>query len=374
MSQLKKQTIAARKQTRRSSSTTAARSGGSAVIWRSIASSTWSVSTRLATLVAKPCLAAAKKWPKFFLVIGLSLLTVTATGYGVSRVVGSIRQALPESFEVNTPRADLHESISRISRETIATARTERWSRTTLNDKLLSRISLMDGVDEVSLRAGLDGKLRIEVAAQAPMLIIEGKGNERILMGSKFKIISRSVGTSEYPHLPVLEATDLPLNVNSNREKRRTQTGVFVRPSSVSSANIRWLSQQTLRIHGLFASDKLNTELEKINWRVGTGFSVVLKHKDQRPAHGETDSHTAIAVPASAPQPVQQIEQPPAPLRTVVILGEGQLNEKYERLVQVMQDLRLKKNAVEQIDLGYADKAIIRMSENLSEVKRGGIQ
>lgn len=374
MSQLKKQTIAARKQTRRSSSTTTAKSGGSAVHLRSVASTAWRVSARLATLVGKPCFAAAKKWPKFFLVIGVSLLTVTAAGYGISRVVGAIRQALPESFEVNTPRADLHESISRISRETIATARSERWNRSTLTDKLLSRISLVDGVDEVSLRAGLDGKLRIEVAAQAPMLIIEGKGSERILVGSKFKIISRSVGTSEYPHLPVLEATDLPLNVNSNREKRRTQTGVFVRPSSVSSANIRWLSQQTLRIHGLFASDKLNTELEKINWRVGTGFSVVLKHKDQRPAHGESASQTAIAAPASATQPSQQIEQPPAPLRTVVILGEGQLNEKYERLVQVMQDLRLKKNAVEQIDLGYADKAIIRMSENLSEVKRGGIQ
>lgn len=374
MSQLKKQTVAARKQARRSNSTTAARSDGSAVHFRSVVASTWKVSARLATLVAKPCLAAAKKWPKFFLIVGLCLLTVTAAGYGTSRVVGSIRQALPESFEVNTPRADLLESISRISRETIATARNERWNRSTLTDKLLSRISLVDGVDEVSLRAGLDGKLRIEVAAQAPMLIIEGKGNERILVGSEFKIISRSVGMSEYPQLPILEATDLPLNVNSNREKRRTQTGVFVRPASVSSANIRWLSQQTLRIHGLFASDKLNTELEKINWRVGTGFSVVLRHNELRSAQGEAVSQTTVAVPASAQQPMQQIEQPPAPVRTTVILGEGQLNEKYKRLVQVMQDLRLKKNAVEQIDLGYADKAIIRMSENLSEVKRGGIQ
>jgi hypothetical protein len=373
MSQLKKQTIAARKQARRSSTTTA-KSDGSAVHFRSVVASTWRASARLASLIAKPCLSAAKKWPKFFLVVGLSLLTITAAGYGASRVVGSIRQALPESFEVNTPRADLLESISRISRETIATARNERWNRTTLTDKLLSRISLVDGVDEVSLRAGLDGKLRIEVAAQAPMLIIEGKGSERILVGSKFKIISRSVGTSEYPQLPVLEATDLPLNVNSNREKRRTQTGVFVRPASVSSANIRWLSQQTLRIHGLFASDKLNTELEKINWRAGTGFSVVLKHKDHRPAQVENSSQTAIAVPASAQQSLQMVEAPAAPLLTTVILGEGQLNEKYERLVQVMQDLRLKKNAVEQIDLGYADKAIIRMSENLSEAKRGGIQ
>jgi len=39
----------------------------------------------------------------------------------------------------------------------------------------------------------------------------------------------------------------------------------------------------------------------------------------------------------------------------------------------VIDDLQLKKTVVDQIDLGYSDKAIIKVNEQLSELKRGGL-
>lgn len=372
MSQLRKQSVSGRKPTRRSNTASPSKSGTASTL-RILTVGLFRQTIRLGSMIAKPCVSAAKRWPKATAVVAVSGFSFVALGYGVTQVMNSVTQSLPETLEVNTPRPDLYDSIVRIASETLQTARSEKWSRTALTDKLLSRISLVDGVDEVSMRAGLDKKLRINVAAQAPLMIIEGKSSEKILIGNKFKIISRTVNPSDYGNLPVLEASELPLNIYTQKEKRRAQNGLFVRPSTVSSANIRWLSQQTLRINSLFTASKLNYDLEKISWRNGSGFAIVLKNKDEPVTHEKTPGQI-VAVPETS-NPSITSAVPSTPHRvTTVILGENQLPEKFERLSQVLLDLRLKKTAVEQIDLGFSDKAIIRMSENLSEAKRGGIQ
>jgi hypothetical protein len=69
-----------------------------------------------------------------------------------------------------------------------------------------------------------------------------------------------------------------------------------------------------------------------------------------------------------------QVQQQVGPHRFTIILGENQFSEKFSRLQQVIQDIRLKKSLVDQIDLAFSDKAIIKMNEQLSDAKRGGLQ
>lgn len=372
MSQLKKQSVAGRKNPRRPRPAST-KNKSSGVSLGTLGSVCLRAGTHVMNLVIRPCLTAAKRWPRAALILGITGLSVALAGYGANRVMRSVTQSLPENIEISSPRQDLFESITKISNDTLATAKSEQWSRSALTDKLLSRISLVDGVDEVSIRAGLNKRLKIEIAAQAPLLVIEAKGSERVLVGSKFKIISRGLNQHEYENLPVLEAPDLALHTPMSKEKRKAQTGLFVRASSVSSANVRWLSQQTLRIHSLLNASKISGELEKIIWKNGTGFSIILKNPNQ-PVNSNIPTQTVMAQPLHASESSSAVAQVAAVQHTTVILGEGLLTEKFERLSQIMQDVRLKKAHVEQIDLAFSDKAVIRMSESMSEVKRGGLQ
>jgi hypothetical protein len=324
--------------------------------------------------LGKPCLSAAKKWPRATFAVTLGCAVLFTAGYGINLIMSSITQSLPKSFEITSPRQALHETITRITNDTLHTARLEKWSRSALTDKLLSRLSMVDGVDEVSIRAGLNKKLLIDVVAQAPVLVVVGNGSERLLVGNKFKIIARNVNTSEYNHLPVVEAPELNLQPQTPKERRKAHRGLFIKPASISDSSIRWLSQQSLKIVSLYASNKISSELEKIIWKNVGGFSVVLRHQEEpHPVVGPTQQ-SVTAQPAHHSLQSTETLTHSAPKRTLVILGDNKFEEKFERLGQVMQDLRLKQKLIEQIDLAFSDKAIIRMSENLSEVKRGGVQ
>ncbi len=372
MSQLKKQSVAGRKITRRTKQTSSKPASSAGRGLRPILTTTWRASTAFLAFIGKPCLSAAKKWPRATFALSVGCGLVIATGYGLNLAMQSITQALPKTLEVNAPRPALQETITRIALDTLQSARAEGWSRTALTDKLLSRISLVDGVDEVSIRSGLDKRVKIDVAAQAPLLVIIGKNSERILVGNRYKVIARGVNASEYTHLPIVEAPELSLQVQQ-RERRRAHNGLFIKPSAISDSNIRWLSQQTMTISSLYTSSKFSSELEKIVWKNVGGFSLVIKHPDDHPPANNSPT-TITATPLNQPQQGSSVPLHVSPAKTTVILGEGQLNEKFERLAQVMQDLRLKRASVEQIDLAFSDKAIIRMSETLSEAKRGGVQ
>ncbi|MEN9529252.1 MAG: hypothetical protein RI932_1125 [Pseudomonadota bacterium] len=367
MSQLKKQEVVGRKPVRRkavSSSSTAKPKGGSLWIASLRASRTtfhW---------MSLPFRASLKRWPKATIMVSLCVTATGAVGYGIYRAMDALTSTLPDRLEVNSPRPDLQATISSLASDTLETARREQWSRTALTDKLLSRISMVDGVDEVSVRAGIDRKMRINVVAQAPLLVLEGKGNERILIGSKFKIIARGLGTDDYAQLPQVEAPDLNLNVRASREKKKTQIGLFVKANSFSGANVRWLSQQAIKVRMLFDSEKIPVDVEKIVYRNGTGFSALVRHRE---APGQL---IAEPVPVGNRQAVDamNIAVAPAAHKFTIVLGENQFQEKFARLQQVIQDLRLKRSPVDQIDLAFSDKAIIRMSEQFTDAKRGGLQ
>jgi hypothetical protein len=335
--------------------------------------STGRAAFRFLGALGKPCLHFAKKWPRATFAVTVSCGVLFSAGYGINLAMSSITQSLPKSFEINTPRQALHETITRITNDTLHTARLEKWSRSALTDKLLSRLSLVDGVDEVSIRAGLDKRLIVDVAAQSPVLVVIGKSSERLLVGNKFKVIARNVNSSEYTHLPVVEAPELNLQQQAQKERRKAHRGLFIKPASVSDASIRWIGQQALRISALYTSNKIPSELEKIVWKNSSGFSLVLRHHEDTTPQA-LNPQTVAAVPHNPQQPSTETVSSSNPKRTLVIIGEGKLEEKFERLEQVMHDLRLKQKLIEQIDLAFSDKAIIRMSETLSEVKRGGVQ
>lgn len=372
MSQLKKQTVVGRKSARRSKPAPTHSHKKSGGVLRLMGQTSMKL-VKTAMVVVHPCLAAVRRWPMATASLLVGGAIFLGVGYGVSRLTQSLTQSLPTSIEVNSPRPELNDTIIRITSETLQAARNEKWSRNALADKLLSRVSMVDGVDEVSLRTGLDKKLRVDVVAQAPLLVMEAKGGERILVGSKFKIIARGLGANDYTSLPLLEAPDLSLNVASSREKRRENSGLFVRPSTMTSANVRWLGQQTLKIDSLFSAAKIPAKIENILWRNGAGFSIVISDNASAD-QDQPNPNTLTAVPVGQTGLSGHPESKSQNHRTTVVLGENQFNEKFDRLSQIIQDLRQRKLKAEQIDLGFSDKAIIRMPEGLSEAKRGGIQ
>ncbi|MBM3382051.1 MAG: cell division protein FtsQ [Betaproteobacteria bacterium] len=367
MSQLKKQDVVGRKPVRRKAPTSSSAA-------KPKSASLWGTGLRACRTafhwISVPFQMSLKRWPKATLIVTLGASATAALGYGIFLAMDSLTSALPERLEINSPRPDLHAAISTLASDTLQTARREQWTRSALTDKLLSRISMVDGVDEVSVRAGIDRKMRINVVAQAPLLVLEGKGNERILIGSKFKIIARGLGATDYAHLPQLEAPELNLNIRASREKKKTQTGLFLKPNSFSSANVRWLSQQSIRINSLFESEKIPVDVEKILYRNGSGFSALVKHRETL---GQVVAEPVQTNPRAATAPTA-VSTTPNVHKFTIILGENQFQEKFSRLQQIIQDLRLKRSPVDQIDLAFSDKAIIRMSEQLTDVKRGGLQ
>jgi hypothetical protein len=133
---------------------------------------------------------------------------------------------------------------------------------------------------------------------------------------------------------------------------------------------VRWLGQQSIKIKSLFESEKIPVDVEKIIYRNGTGFSALVRHRETlgqvvaEPVSLSARSGTDAAIPVTTPT-VQKF---------TIVLGENQFQEKFARLQQIIQDLRLKRSPVDQIDLAFSDKAIIRMSEQFTDVKRGGLQ
>lgn len=368
MSQLRKQSITGRKVTRRNAPTTTSVATSSRFkLWKG----RFRLFGRISGGIFTPFKFVLKRWPRASLILILTASISSALVYGTLRFMKSITSSLPETIQVESPRVELHTSVSSIANDTLNSARKDNWSRTALFDKLLSRISAVDGVDEVSIRSGLDRKVIIKLVAQAPLLVLEGSENERILIGSKFRIIARGLGRNDYNHLPKIEAPDLSLNIRMVRERKKTLSGLFIRPINTSTANIRWLSQETIKILSYFESEKIPVDVLKVIWKNGTGFSAVVRQKDSK--------NDGFNINATLPIGVHTVEAVSSPQiqashQFTIVLGENQFQAKFLRLHQIIQDLRLKDSLVDHIDLAFSDKAIIKLKDQLSEFKRGGMQ
>jgi hypothetical protein len=167
-----------------------------------------------------------------------------------------------------------------------------------------------------------------------------------------------------------VEAADLNLNVKSSKERRKTNTGLFVRPTSSASVNIRWLSQHALRLQNLLFTEKIPVDLEKVVWKTNTGFSAIVKTQPVSEALPAPDFGGAMPLPhETKPQNLTDSKH-----RMTIVLGDAPSSEKFSRLGQVLQDLKAKKLVADQIDLAFSDKAIIRMAEQISENRRGAAQ
>lgn len=365
MSQLKKQTIVSRKgartpQTRKTAKGTSFQSG--------VLRLCRSAGKALFSLLYRPFKNARFRWPIAALAVSAALTSGGLIAYSASKLLTGVVEHLPDRLEVRCLRIDLREKIAEIASDTLRQAQKSKSTRTALMDKLMSRISKLDGVDEVRIRAGLDGKVLVDVSAQTPFLVLQGKGSERVLVGNQFKIIARSLPSNSYGHLPHIVTPELSLNLSYSSAKSETYTGYFVRPSINAGVNVRWLSQQTIDIYSLFESMRLPLKVEKVVWKEVSGFNVAVAEKvptpTQIPGVGMSDlASTQEDTPAT----------PTSPHRYNVVLGENDFREKFSRLKQVIDDLQLKKTVVDQIDLGYSDKAIIKVNEQLSELKRGGL-
>jgi len=216
-------------------------------------------------------------------VAALAVTTALASGgliaYTSSRLLTGVVEQLPERLEVRCLRIDLRDKISEIASDTLRQAQKAKTTRTALMDKMMSRISKLDGVDEVRIRAGLDGRVLVDVTAQTPFLVLQGKGSERVLVGDQFKIIARSLPNNSYSHLPQIETPELALNLSYSSQKSETHAGYFVRPSINAGVNVRWLSQQTINIYALFESERIPLKIEKVVWKAVSGFNVSVEEK-----------------------------------------------------------------------------------------------
>lgn len=366
MSQLKKQSIVSRKVNRAPAKRKSGRSSSHSFVFLRVVSRGI---LNLCSIVFKPMKHLNGRWPIGALVVAGGVAALGLVAYGAATAVRSVTEQVPERLEVRCLRIDLRDKISEISSDTLNEAQKLGWTRTALMNKLLSRISKLDGVDEVRIRAGLDRKVVVDVTAQTPFLVIQGKGSERILIGDQFKIIARSVPGSSYDHLPQLEIPELNLNLSSSRETSEPRSGYFVRPSINAGVNVRWLGQQTINIYSLFESERIPLKVQKVSWKSVSGFNVLV---------GEHSVHNQKVAANIGLQAIGLNQNPPTtasnkPHEYNIVLGEKDFSEKFLRLKQVIDDLRIKKTVVDQIDLGFADKAIIRVNEQLSEAKRGGL-
>lgn len=366
MSQLKKQTIVSRKgartpQKRKASNNSSVRIG----LFRMCLST----SKALFAFLYRPIADTRIRWSTRTVAPALAIVAAGFIAYSTPDLLKNITEQVPERLEVRCLRIDLREKISEIASDTLNQAQKGNWTRTALMDKLMSRISKLDGVDVVRIRAGLDRRVLVDVTAQTPFLVLRGKGSEKVLVGDQFKIIARSLPNSSYDHLPQIEAPELALNLSVGGETSETHPGYFVRPSINAGVNVRWLSQQTINIYSLFESERIPLKVEKVIWKSVSGFNVEVEEKLNIGA-SRVPSVNLPGVVSTQPLPSEDSNKSHS---FNVVLGESGFKEKFSRLKQVVDDLRSKKTVVDQIDLGYSDKAIIKINEQLSELKRGGL-
>jgi hypothetical protein len=118
----------------------------------------------------------------------------------------------------------------------------------------------------------------------------------------------------------------------------------------------------------MFESERLPLKVEKVFWKAVSGFNVAVEDKVAYQNQLSGVGLSAAVTLQSLPTETQVSHH-----RYNIVLGENDFKQKFSRLRQVIDDLKLKKTVVDQIDLGYSDKAIIKINEQLSELKRGGL-
>lgn len=240
---------------------------------------------------------------------------------------------LPASVDVYAADTRLAARIRTVTDSTIKEAKKLHQSRTQFLQSLSRSLEEVEGIDEFWLRLGFDKRLQITATQEVAVLLLETGGGDRYLIGHKLKVIAKnpqSIGEKQLLRVtvPELKMRGGKQTVHWKGQNKFTRS-IDAARFSAENVSLPWLFRQAQTLQTALAKTNLHLGIDKVIWKTHTGFSLQM--------NGE------------------------APLQ--ILLGEGELAKKIDKLSEVLADLKTRKISAEVIDLNYADKAIIKMSE-----------
>lgn len=257
-------------------------------------------------------------------------------------------QILPTSVDVSVANEKLRSEIKKRALAEIKVAEGRRpISRTSFLLNLSKELENIDAIDEFWIRLGFDKKLQITATQQIPVLMLETGAGDRYLVGHKLRIIDKNPPENAFQKILRVTVPEIRLK-NERNVSRTAKNNRFARNISNSrfvaeNINLPWLFREAQLLQSHLAQTELRYGIEKVVWKSQNGFSLLIKGVETRgPSLQSSESSQRIHV----------------------TLGEQDLGKKVEKLAEVMLDLRSRKISPESIDLNYADKAIIKMSES----------
>lgn len=275
-----------------------------------------------------------------------SALAAALLFFVTNLVIVSIQESvLPSKIAVHTADPGLKNTIYKIANISLKNAHAKKSSRSELLRNLGTELKNVQNLDEVWLRSGLDASLQITATSQIAVFLLETQ-NDKLVVSNKLRIIDTNPSLEDQKKLLRVVAPDV--KITWKKGLTRTRSGKFYREDS-ANVNLGWLFRQTTRIQNGFAAISIPYGIDRIAWRAEGGFSVILSQNLAAPVESSNDLHKL------APQTKEDL---------TVILGESTIQEKLDKLPEMIESLAKKKVLPSHIDLSFPDKAVIKMSEN----------
>ena len=281
--------------------------------------------------------------PQKTMIILCAFLVLAVGIFSVNKLVLLSEKILPETVIVSVSNSLIQTRVRQTMGTLLESARQRKISRSTFMREAQQILEEDDTIESFWLRTGFDRKLQISIVSQIPALVLETQGNERYLISHSAKVISKLSHDAPSNGLVHLTVSDLKINATKkSRDKNLFKSTRY--EYSISSLNMSWIIAQVKKIDSFVNPAVLNFSLEKLSWKTGTGFTLILK---------------PIKI---FPDPTFDLSKDAPPKFLNVLVGENQISQKLLKLSEILKDLTQRQLIPESIDLNFQDKAIIKVS------------
>ncbi len=281
--------------------------------------------------------------PQKTVVILSSVVLLFVAIFSVNKLMLLSEKILPDTIIVSVSNSAIQTRVRQTMGTLLDSARQRKISRSSFMREAQQILEEDDTIESFWLRTGFDRKLQISIVSQIPVLVLETQGNERYLISHNAKVISKLSHDAPLNGLIHLTVSDLKITV-SKKLKDKISFKSARHDYSISSLNMAWIIVQVKKIDSFVNPAVLSFSLEKLSWKSGTGFTLILK-------------------PVKIfPDPTFDFAKDAAPKYLNVLVGENQISQKLLKLSEILKDLSQRQLIPESIDLNFQDKAIIKVS------------
>jgi hypothetical protein len=286
---------------------------------------------RLPVVSIRWALKIARRSPRASLIAAATLSAMLLLAWGLQAFHKMESNSLPKSFRIFSSSDALTERINRTAWQTLQEARRLKSTRTEFMQELSRSLTMLEDMDDFEVRTGLDKTLQITAVPQTPAFVVEVEDGTRWAVSQRLSVIGQAPSNFseanlllvKFPELKIVQKLDFAKHEKSHRFQ-------------LAGINMPWVFRQVRLFSSqneLFSAHKM--QLESLSWRAATGLSAKFLRKS------DTSNPSLPAL--------------------VAVFGDSEINQRLDKLRDLLKDFSSRNLTPEQVDLSFSDRALIRM-------------